>query len=121
MLKTTGSSVTTASRVDNNEVVGGGGAGAESGGSICQRVHQTNQVTRKRSKTSWESSADIGFASEGLIQLQTTKRIELLNGGPRDNLWLGLGGQECPHHDLRRVFGIHQYFGINNYPIDLAF
>ena len=66
------------------------------------------------------SSADIRFASEGLTRLQTTKRIEILNGGPRDDLWLGLGGQECPRHDLRRVFGLHRYFGINNYPIDLT-
>ena len=55
MLKTTGSSVASAFRVDDDEVVGGGGgAGAESGGSVCQRVHQTIQVTRRRSKTSWE-------------------------------------------------------------------
>ena len=53
MLKTTGSSIASAFRIDDNEVVGGGdGAGAESGGSICQRVHQTIQVTRRRSKTS---------------------------------------------------------------------
>ena len=43
------------------------------------------------------------------------------NGDPKDDLRLGLEGQECPRHDLRRVFGLHQYFGINNYPIDLAF
>ena len=54
MLKTTGSSIASASRVDDNEVVGGGGAGAESGESVCQRVYQTIQVTRRRSKTSWE-------------------------------------------------------------------
>ena len=35
MLKTTGSSVPSASRVDDNEIVGGGGgAGTESGGSV---------------------------------------------------------------------------------------
>ena len=55
ILKTTRSSVASAFRVDDDEVVGGGdGAGAESGRSICQRVHQTIQVTRKRSKTCWE-------------------------------------------------------------------
>ena len=32
--------------------------------------------------------ADIRFASEGLTRLQTTKWVKLLNGGPRDNLWL---------------------------------
>ena len=37
MLKTTRSSVASASRVDDNEVVGGGDAGAESGGSIVER------------------------------------------------------------------------------------
>ena len=38
MLKTTGSSVTSAFRVDNNEVVGGGGgARAESSGSVIKR------------------------------------------------------------------------------------
>ena len=37
MLKTTGSSVASASRVDDDEVGGGGGAGAESGGSIVER------------------------------------------------------------------------------------
>ena len=48
MLKTTGSSVVSAFRVDDDEFVGGGdGAGAESGGSICQRIHQTIQVTRR--------------------------------------------------------------------------
>ena len=54
ILKTTRSSVASASQVDDDEVVGGGGAGAESSGSACQRVQQTIQVTRRRSKTSWE-------------------------------------------------------------------
>ena len=27
----------------------------------------------------------------------------------------------CSRHDLRRVFGLHRYFGINNYFVDLAF
>ena len=67
------------------------------------------------------SSADIQFGFGWLTQIQTTKRVELLNGGSKDNLWLGLGSQEYPRHDLRRVFGLPQYFGINNYPIDLAF
>ena len=34
-----------------------------------------------------------------LTWLQTTKRVEILNGGPRNDLWLGLGGQECPPYD----------------------
>ena len=54
MLKITGSSIASAFRVDDDEVVGGGGAGAESCGNICQRVHQTIQFTRRRSKISWE-------------------------------------------------------------------
>ena len=33
-----------------------------------------------------KNRADIRFASEGLTRLQTTKRVELLNGGPRDDL-----------------------------------
>ena len=37
MLKTTGSSVASASRVDDDEVVGDGGAGAKSGGSVVER------------------------------------------------------------------------------------
>ena len=79
MLKTTGSSVASAFRVDDDEVVGGGdGAEAESDGSVCQQIHQTIQVTRSRSKTSWKS-ADIRFASEGLTRLQTTKRVELFS------------------------------------------
>ena len=41
MLKTTGSSIASASRVDDDEVVDGSGTGAESGGSVYQRVHQT--------------------------------------------------------------------------------
>ena len=57
------------------------------------------------------SSADIRFASEGLIWLKTTKQVELLNGGLRDDdkkpLWLGPGGQEGPRHDCRQVFGLH--------------
>ena len=41
MLKTTGSSIASAFRVDDDEVVGGGGAGADGCGSVCQWVHQT--------------------------------------------------------------------------------
>ena len=116
MLKTTGSSIASAFRVDDNEVVSGGdGARAKSGGSVYQWIHQTIQVTRRCSKTSWErfdssrrfcwlmlawnftvSSADIRFASERLTRLETIKRVKLLNNGLRDNdkklLWLGPGG-----------------------------
>ena len=103
MLKTTGSSVASAFRVDDDEVVGGGGAaGAESGESILKRKLGSIVLSTRRTR-------------------KTTKQIELLNSGPRDNLWLGLGGQECLRHDLRRVFGLHRYFGINDYPMDLAF
>ena len=41
MLKIIGSSVTFASRVDDNEVVDGGSAGAKSSRSLCQQVYQT--------------------------------------------------------------------------------
>ena len=154
MLKTTGSSIALAFRVDDNEVVGGRGAGAESGGSIVDQIvgsivaeypedekgvypsllnmptsHSLRTWLPNSSSTlgstimlsNWsmpmdssdypshpqvlqdklKSSANIRFASEGLTRLQTSKPIELLNGGPRDNLWLGLGDQECPRHDLR--------------------
>ena len=40
MLRTIGSSVASASRVDDNEVVGGGGAGAKSGGSVGGSEYQ---------------------------------------------------------------------------------
>ena len=70
-------------------------------------------------------SADIRFASKRLTRLKTTKRIKLLNGGPRDDdkkpLWLSPEGQKGPHHNPRQVFGLHQHYGINDYPIDLAF
>ena len=119
MLKKTGSSVASAFRVDDDEVVCGGDvARVESGRSVCQRVHQTIQVTCRRSKTSWErfdssrrlllADASMGFHLQqcrytvyvkGLTRLQTIKRVKLLNDGPRDDLWLGLGGQECPRYD----------------------
>ena len=43
MLRTTGSSITSASRVDDDEVVGGGSAGAESGGSVDNQAGRTLQ------------------------------------------------------------------------------
>ena len=54
MLEITGSSVTSASRVNNNEVIGGGGgAGAESGGSVVEQkvgsIVRSTQSTKKMS------------------------------------------------------------------------
>ena len=54
MLYTTRSSIVSISRVDDDEFIGGSGAGAENGRNVCQRVYQTIQVTHSRSKTSWE-------------------------------------------------------------------
>ena len=179
MLKTTGSSIASAFRVDHDEVVGGGdSAGAENGGSVVERkvgsivcnhpeypedekdIHPSLRPQRAGLITekapvkvpveyvdfaffpdlaselpehtgikdrslelvdangfirpsmspagtprqagkglilpkdfcwltlAWVftfSSADIRFASEGLTRLETTKRVELLNGGPRDD------------------------------------
>ena len=39
MLKIMGLSIASTSRVDDNEIVGGGGAGAENGGNICQQIY----------------------------------------------------------------------------------
>ena len=63
------------------------------------------------------SNADIWFAGRELVWMtymaadnQTDRTLERR---PKRRL--------CPRHDLRQVFRLHRYFGINDYPINLAF
>ena len=88
-----------------------------------------------------------GSLSGGLTWLQKTKRVELFDPkelmavalGAYDDacvihLGLDLGGQECPRHDVRRVFRLHRrllptdsaaelpkYTSINNHSIGLVY
>ena len=72
MLKTTGSSIVSAFRVDDNEVVGsGGGAGAENGGSIVeQKVDSitSNNWLDSRGRSYKKSPTSMPTSQTGFLQ-----------------------------------------------------
>ena len=120
MLKTTGSSVASASRVDDDEVVdGGGGAGAESGRSVGGSDASRKKSTKSKSQTkSGLNCTEYPEARKVSTHPVDLKELALL---PRKLL------QRSQYADFADVFSpnlaskLPKHAEINDYPIDLAF
>ena len=120
MLKRTGSSVASASRADDNEVVGGGDARAESGGSVDGLDASRKKSTKSKSQT-----------KSGLNCTEYTEDEEDVHSSRRPQR-AGLIAKEAPikvsveYADFANVFSLDLAFelpehnGINNHPIGLV-